>query len=110
MKVFSSQYTKLEIELVKSKQQLGDALNQIQELETTSDFTMGLQRIQKGKKQGVRESHQLSAERKSEESKSRSVHSDESPNKHEQNLSYDDSQINKNLKPAASTVEIPKAR
>jgi len=31
--MFSAQVTKLEIELVKSKQQLGDALNQVHEYE-----------------------------------------------------------------------------
>lgn len=33
IKMFSSQVTKLEIELVRAKQQLGDALNQVHELE-----------------------------------------------------------------------------
>lgn len=34
LKMFSSQVTKLEIELVRAKQQLGDALNQIHEMES----------------------------------------------------------------------------
>lgn len=33
LKVFSSQVTKLECELVQAKQQMGDALNQLHELE-----------------------------------------------------------------------------
>jgi hypothetical protein len=63
--MFSSQVTKLEIELVKTKQQLGDALNQIQDLEGIS-FNGPIR--QSKTVVNVRKSRNMSEDRASEES------------------------------------------
>lgn len=70
LKMFSSQYTKLEIELVNAKQQLGDALNQIHEYETIGDQALqGMKAMHlAGQKNVSRQSHQISNGRKSEKS------------------------------------------
>jgi hypothetical protein len=60
--MFSSQVTKLEIGLVKAKQQLGEALNEIHEMETMMPTPNGF------RNNNLRESH-MSDGRGSEESK-----------------------------------------
>ena len=93
---FSSQVTKLEIGMVQAKQQLAEALNQIHEIETNevydnvmvSQNTLG--QSLGGKKKGqVRESHNFSDERRSEESGENPVSSDDDE-KFNQNISFDD--------------------
>lgn len=91
--MFSSQVTKLEIELVSSKQQLGDALNTIHEMETLAVngnvFDPNL----------LRESRKISPERASEESKgSDSFGSNQSSGQRhdlDQNINYDDTNYKK---------------
>ena len=90
LKMFSAQVTKLEIELVCAKQQLGDALNHIQEMETQNLRDGVPPFMGTANDRRIRESRNMSDERASEESKSEGASFDSKDDPMNQNLSFDE--------------------